>query len=317
LIGLNGRSIEKKILTIILDTLVVCDGSYAVRYGKAGDVLPRACLLHERGGLPPGRPPPWGTVLGDEGQQLYNLCYTSSLPPTLSHSTIAAVRQRQENFLRDRFEESPQVQGIFLCRAPTASLFAYGHTSGIVADLGHSQTSLCVIQEGLIVPTSVSHCAITGALLDQMVQQHIPGTNMSSLRVRKSGELPDGASLYHTQIPEAYFNLSAVPGFSHMVGSRLTDALCVSMTRCGLKSPESIVFTGGCANLAGVASRLCEEGAARGCHVSRLRSAISDAACAPFVGSSILFHMGGGRQLFVTRSEYAEAGAAIVHTRCP
>ncbi|CBZ56076.1 putative actin-like protein 3b [Neospora caninum Liverpool] len=74
-------------------------------------------------------------------------------------------RSLRDSFAEMLFEDL-KVSRAFLCKKAALACFGCARTSGIVADVGHSNTSVCAVQEGFVLqkavqefPFAASHCA--------------------------------------------------------------------------------------------------------------------------------------------------------------
>ena len=67
--------------------------------------------------------------------------------------------------LRSSNEASPP--GVLLCNAATMSLFAVGLESGIVVDLGHTQSTVCAVRQGVPSTKTWGSCPVTGLELSE------------------------------------------------------------------------------------------------------------------------------------------------------
>ncbi|KEP65695.1 UNVERIFIED_CONTAM: actin-like protein ALP3b [Hammondia hammondi] len=91
-------------------------------------------------------------------------------------------RPLRDSFAEMLFEDF-KVSRAFLCKKAALACFGCARTSGIVADVGHSNTSVCAVQEGFVVqrairefPFGACHCAaFTHGVLQQQGVSVTPG----------------------------------------------------------------------------------------------------------------------------------------------
>eukprot|EP00760_Papus_ankaliazontas_P014253 PhM_4_TR16007/c0_g2_i1/m.54647 len=317
-----------------IDCIVQLWGSQNIVVGHSNDMEPRLRVRRESAAAPPPTPPSW--------PREFIMCHTQSPAMAAAAATTSEQRAAREQMLSDCFERSRHCRGVFLMRTSTSSLYAVGKSSGFVVDLGYEQSSVSCVDSSMNVTESFVTCAATGRELLQLVKEKIDAHKDSdeltceahlktSMRVRPAGTLPDGTNLYDTQLPELYFNPQAVSDvrWRNSGGLRLHDAVARSIARSGrfgedssAAAPPDILLCGGIANMKGINTRLRQELSLRNVSGTVLRWGGEDRSLLPYIGSCIAFEMANAasspmRPLFVTRAEYEERGASVVHSRFP
>ena len=98
-----------------------------------------------------------------------------------------ACRQRREQILERVMEEffqencsNFQRNDFFLCHASTMALFSVGLQSGVVVDLGHTQSTVHVIENGFHVPHAHASSHVTGFDLSMKLSQINANPSMTS-----------------------------------------------------------------------------------------------------------------------------------------
>mmetsp|Transcript_27086 Transcript_27086/g.68032 ORF Transcript_27086/g.68032 Transcript_27086/m.68032 type:complete len:381 (+) Transcript_27086:319-1461(+) len=156
--------------------------------------------------------------------------------------------------------------------------------------------------------------------LDYELELH---TAACTSELERSYELPDGR-LFVTlgaerfRCPEALFQPS-VFGFADSPG--IHQCIVDSISRCDPDLSRdlygNVVLSGGTSLFAGLADRLYRELGARAPPTTRIRViAPPERKHSAWIGGSILASLPVFRQLCVSRQEYEEYGASVVHKRC-
>mmetsp|Transcript_14127 Transcript_14127/g.38206 ORF Transcript_14127/g.38206 Transcript_14127/m.38206 type:complete len:438 (+) Transcript_14127:3436-4749(+) len=153
-------------------------------------------------------------------------------------------------------------------------------------------------------------------------------------------ELPDGTEISigpdRFKIPELTFNPSLLPTFPLLTAdliprrpdgslpSSLTDLVSESLLKCDVdlrkELAQGVLLTGGLSLTPGMRDRLEKELAER--HQALKFKVLMPAnplerRFSTWIGGSILASLGSFQQLWMSRKEYEEHGASLIHRKCP
>jgi len=249
------------------------------------------------------------------------------------------------------------VPSFWMAVCPVVSLFAAGRTTGVVLECGDGVTHTAPIYEGYVLPHAILRLDIAGRdLTDRLChllgEKGLEFTTVAerdvvrkikeevcyvaldyeeSLRVshadeqscEKSYELPDGQTIdignERFKCPEALFQ----PKMLEMdQQGGIHNLLFDSIRKCDMDIRRhlfrNIVLAGGTTMVKGVTQRLEEELIKLAPNSVSIRiSAQKERMYVCWIGASVLAELEDFRKEWITRKEYDEQGAAIIHKRCP
>jgi actin-related protein len=263
-----------------------------------------------------------------------------------------AERERQIELLFETFNAPAAYIGM----QAVLALYASGRTTGLVLDCGHGASHAAPVYEGYALPHCISEAAVTGedltdALRERLQQKGYPLTTLAELEIvrelkermcsvamdyaRESAQaeedprsfekkyaLPDGSQLYlgteRLAVPEALFKPSLI-GKPDAKGLHQTAADvvagCVPDVQASLFA--NVVLAGGSTMFPNCELRLARElaGAAPpGAQINVV--APPERKYSAWIGGSILSSLSTFSVMWITKEDYEETGAGIVHRKC-
>lgn len=250
--------------------------------------------------------------------------------------------------------ETFQVPGSYISIQAVLALYASGRTTGIVMDSGDGVSHTVPIYEGYAIPHAIERLDLAGRDLTEFLMKimHNCGYKFTTSAEKEivrdiketlcfiaidyeeelkkqeetgehdaTYELPDGNTISigkeRFECPEALFKTSLLGKEDGGIHSITFD----SIMKCDLdvrKSLyENIVLSGGTTMYAGIGERMNKE-------ITGLApSSVKIKVVAPperkfsvWIGGSILSSLSTFQAMWITREEYDEAGATIVHRKC-
>lgn len=271
-----------------------------------------------------------------------NFCILAGEKPLL-------LPERRERLVQ-MFFETFQVGGFFSCQQAVLALFSSGRTTGIVLDAGEGIHHIVPVYEGYSVPHAVIKSELSGAKLTdfmgRLAVERTPSAAdlpLNCIRVIKeklcyvpldfqaeiqtsetlaSTKMPNGrifeAGTERFRCPEMLFD----PTLSGMTCEGIHQSLFNSIMRCDIDIRKdlykNIVLCGGSSMFQGFSERIEKEVIALAPPSMKVRVfAPPERRNSVWIGGSVL----GARDFFretmaVSRKEYQEQGAAIVHRKC-
>ncbi|CAG9329713.1 unnamed protein product [Blepharisma stoltei] len=231
-------------------------------------------------------------------------------------------------------------------------LYSSGRTTGIVVDSGYGVTHVVPIYEGYALPhamcqVDVAGCDLTLHLFKLMNERGHSLTNSGEVRdikeklcyvaldfqeemnkarssseIEKNYKMPDGSTVTlgseRFRAPEALFQPSLL-GLDNRNG--MDETTYKSIMKCDLDIRRdlygNVVMSGGSTMYPGIAERLNKELVAKAPPSMKIKVvAPPERKYSVWIGGSILSSLSSFQQMWITKAEYDEAGASIVHRKC-
>lgn len=261
-------------------------------------------------------------------------------------------KQNREKMTEIMFEKIG-TPSLYLTKAAMLSLFAAGRTTGVVLDSGYHGTHTVVMYEGHNLPDATLRLDMGGFDLTSYMMKLLPerGYNFATNAVRdvvrdlkenlcyvaldvekemasssssleKSYKLPDGEIVklenQRFRCPEALFQPNLV-GFDDAAG--IHSLINESVVKCEVDVRKdlyaNIVISGGNTMFEGMAERLQKEISSAVTGKMKVKViARPDRKYAAWCGGSILSSMSTFQEMVISKKDYDEFGASIVHKKC-
>ena len=273
--------------------------------------------------------------------------------PVLLTEAPLNPKVNREKMIQIMFETF-NVPAFYVSIQAVLSLYSAGRTTGIVVDSGDGVSHVVPIYEGYSLPHAVLRMDLAGRdLTDHMVtlltERGVSLSNTAereiardikeklafvaldfteemeksakSSDVEKSYEMPDGSTITvgneRFRCPEALFNPPMIgkdiPG--------LHETAFTSITKCDIDIRRelygNVVLSGGTTMYPGIGERLTKELTSKAPPSIKIKVvAPNERKYSVWIGGSILSSLSSFQQMWVSKSEYDEAGASIVHRKC-
>lgn len=279
-------------------------------------------------------------------QHVFDELHVSSPEHHVLLTEVALNPKPNREKMAELMFESFHVPGVYVSTQAVLSLYAYGHTTGVVLESGDGATQVMSIYEGYCLPKAAQRYDVGGYDLSMYMMKLLNKRGLSlqveSLAVCRGikerycnvamdpathsnapvdYQLPDGRTVSlgaeQSMCPEALFNPS-VMGASIPA---LHDAIYASVQACAMDIRKelfaNVVISGGNTLFSGLPERLQKE------LTSLVPPAIKVKINAPaergnyvWMGGSVLASLGKFKSMCVSKADYDEKGAAIIHTKC-
>jgi len=242
------------------------------------------------------------------------------------------------------------VPALYMANQQVLSLYAAGRTTGVVLDLGDSVSYCVPVYEGYWLPHSVRRFDLAGRdltdfLMKLMSERGYSFTTTAEREIvrdikeklchvaprvadaepqpsaSRQYELPDGQVLTLdselSRCPEALFRPALLGREADGIGGMLHCAIAACDVDVRADFYQNVVLSGGSSLFDGLAARLEEELALLAPASRRVKViAPSERRYSAWVGGSIVASLSTFQQMWVSKSEYDEAGPGIVHRKC-
>ncbi|CAG9329711.1 unnamed protein product [Blepharisma stoltei] len=250
--------------------------------------------------------------------------------------------------------ETFNVPAFYVAIQAVLSLYSSGRTTGMVVDSGDGVTHVVPIYEGYALPHAIQRIDVAGRdltlhLVRLMTERGHSLTNSAekeivrdikeklcyvaldfqeemnkartSSEIEKNYEMPDGSTVTlgseRFRAPEALFQ----PSLLGLDIDGMDETTYKSIMKCDLDIRRdlygNVVMSGGSTMYPGIAERLNKELVAKAPPSMKIKVvAPPERKYSVWIGGSILSSLSSFQQMWVTKAEYDEAGASIVHRKC-
>nr|BAD16635.1 actin [Blepharisma musculus] len=250
--------------------------------------------------------------------------------------------------------ETFNVPAFYVAIQAVLSLYSSGRTTGMVVDSGDGVTHVVPIYEGYALPHAIQRIDVAGRdltlhLVRLMTERGHSLTNSAekeivrdikeklcyvaldfqeemnksrtSSEIEKNYEMPDGSTVTlgseRFRAPEALFQ----PSLLGLDIDGMDETTYKSIMKCDLDIRRdlygNVVMSGGSTMYPGISERLNKELVNRAPPSMKVRVvAPPERKYSVWIGGSILSSLSSFQQMWVTKAEYDEAGASIVHRKC-
>nr|BAB85854.1 actin [Blepharisma japonicum] len=250
--------------------------------------------------------------------------------------------------------ETFNVPAFYVAIQAVLSLYSSGRTTGMVVDSGDGVTHVVPIYEGYALPHAIQRIDVAGRdltlhLVRLMTERGHSLTNSAekeivrdikeklcyvaldfqeemnkartSSEIEKNYEMPDGSTVTlgseRFRAPEALFQ----PSLLGLDIDGMDETTYKSIMKCDLDIRRdlygNVVMSGGSTMYPGISERLNKELVAKAPPSMKIKVvAPPERKYSVWIGGSILSSLSSFQQMWVTKAEYDEAGASIVHRKC-
>ena len=259
-------------------------------------------------------------------------------------------KENREKMAQIMFETF-NVPGLYIAIQAVLSLYSAGKFTGIVADSGDGVTHFVPIFDGYSLPHAVIRLDLAGRDLTEFMMKLLTetGTRFSTTAEKEivkaikekscyvaldfeeelnsvepfDYELPDGTHIVvkdqRIRCPEALFKPAMIGKEGNGIGQTCYD----SIQKCDIDVRKDlyncVVLSGGSSMYTGLPERLSKE--IKALAPESMKEEVKVIASperkfAVWIGGSILSSISTFESMWITKTEYEESGATIVHRKC-
>ena len=248
--------------------------------------------------------------------------------------------------------ETFNTPAVYLANQYVLSVYATGHTTGIVVDSGDGATDTVPVYEGYALPHASFHIDLAGRDLTEYLMRIVNERGHSfekaaekeiirdmkeklcyvaldfeqtmdnkSSSLERSYELPDGQIVTigdeRFRCPEVLFQ----PGLLGMKIGGIHENTFNSIMKCDEDFQNdlfsNIILSGGSTMLPGIAKRMEKEMLYLAPAMQKIKIvAPPDRNYSAWIGGSFLASLSTFQQMWISKQEYDESGPSIVHRKC-
>ncbi|XP_031490337.1 uncharacterized protein LOC116257581 isoform X4 [Nymphaea colorata] len=273
--------------------------------------------------------------------------------PVLMTEAPLTPKANREKMIEIMFETF-NVPASYVATQGVLSLYASGRTTGMVIDSGEGVTHVVPIYEGYALPHAIYRVDIAGkditeALANSLIEDgHVFSTpaeqeiirdikeklayvafnfkqEMAAARESSTRdqlyELPDGQVI---KVGSCRFSCTEIlfePSWVGVESCGMHEAITRSIRKCDIDVRRdmyaNIVLSGGTTGLPGLVNRLAKELKEMAPPTTRIRiMSPPERKYGAWIGGSILASLSSFDQMWITKEDYVEFGASVVHMKC-
>merc|ERR1712033_44107 len=268
----------------------------------------------------------------DEMEAIWSHCFNDELRVAPEESPVMLTepplnpKANREKMTQIMFETF-QTPATYVCIQAVLALYASGRTTGCVCDSGDGVTHTVPVFEGFALPHAIQRLDLAGRDIKEKLAyialepEAELKTAEASSSLDKNYELPDGhvitINTERFRAPECLF----MPSLLGQESDGIHQYVHQTVTKCDIDIRKdlfaNIVMSGGTTMYAGVADRMQKEITTL-CPGSLKIKIIAppERKYSVWIGGSILTSLSTFQSMWVTKEEYDESGAGIIHRKC-
>eukprot|EP00760_Papus_ankaliazontas_P011905 PhM_4_TR15107/c0_g1_i1/m.63468/K05692/ACTB_G1; actin beta/gamma 1 len=273
-----------------------------------------------------------------------------NMPLLLSEAALVPREQRER--LAQLLFENVGVQSLYFSLSPVMSLYSSGRTTGMVVEMGYGTCTTVPVFEGFGLFHSILQMKFAGSDLTQFMAETITksGTKLAQADEKEVAafvkeklcevprdretyhglvadrddtaeyELPDGTKVVigpqRYTLCEALFDPSLCGHDAKGIHQLAVDSTKKCDSDIGPSLYSNVMLAGGSSLFRGLADRLSRE-LTEAAPMEKVRVyAATERRNAAWVGGSIFASIPTFQEMWITKTEYEEVGARVVHRNC-
>ena len=269
---------------------------------------------------------------------------------TEAANNMKSNREKMTSTMFETFE----VSALYVAVQAVLSLYASGRTTGIVLDSGDGVTHVVPIYEGYGIPHAIRRINWAGRDLTEKMQDYMMENNVdlsssaekeiardiketlcfvaedfdkemeeskSSTKHDRDFQMPDGSMIkvgtQRFRVPELLFNPANAGKDFQGFGGLVYDSILLCDIDVRRDLYQNIILSGGSSMFEGMESRLQQEVAAKAPASVKVKVLASpERKYSVWIGGSIISSLSSFGSMWISKEEYEEHGAGIVHRKC-